>query len=74
MANGNPRPGPPPTLPAPVPLAQNSTRMLNSSQSFCAPNGSQSAIERRNKKLQNGNAAVQHVSFEYVPPHKIITL
>lgn len=70
LANGNPRPGPPPTLPAPVPLPQNSTRMLNSSQSFCAPNGSQSAIERRNKKLQNGNnaAAVQHVSFKFLPP------
>ncbi|XP_073841559.1 insulin receptor substrate 53 kDa [Musca autumnalis] len=54
-AAGNPRPGPPPTLPAPVPSASNGGRMLNSSQSFCAPNGSQMAIERRKQKLQNGN-------------------
>uniref|UniRef100_A0A1A9WE04 SH3 domain-containing protein n=1 Tax=Glossina brevipalpis TaxID=37001 RepID=A0A1A9WE04_9MUSC len=53
--NGNnPRPGPPPTLPAPVPSAQNATRMLNSSQSFCASNGANSAIERRKQKIQNG--------------------
>ncbi|XP_065359479.1 uncharacterized protein PF3D7_1120600 isoform X2 [Calliphora vicina] len=65
---GNPRPGPPPTLPAPVPSAQNSARMLNSSQSFCAPNGSQSAIERRNKKLQNGNQVTHQSSMNQLKP------
>ncbi|KAI8126781.1 Brain-specific angiogenesis inhibitor 1-associated protein 2 [Lucilia cuprina] len=62
-SSGNPRPGPPPTLPAPVPSAQSSARMLNSSQSFCAPNGSQSAIERRNKKLLNGNQITHNRLF-----------
>ncbi|TDG49714.1 hypothetical protein AWZ03_003952 [Drosophila navojoa] len=51
----NPRPGPPPTLPAPVPNGQSqSSRMLNSSQSFCAPNGVPAAVERRKQKLLNG--------------------
>ncbi|XP_032593034.1 brain-specific angiogenesis inhibitor 1-associated protein 2 isoform X3 [Drosophila grimshawi] len=51
----NPRPGPPPTLPAPVPNGQNqSARMLNSSQSFCATNGVPAAVERRKQKLLNG--------------------
>ncbi|KAM7356035.1 insulin receptor substrate 53 kDa isoform 2-T2 [Cochliomyia hominivorax] len=64
----NPRPGPPPTLPAPVPSVQSSSRMLNSSQSFCAPNGSQSAIERRNKKLQNGNQISHQSSMNQLKP------
>ncbi|XP_023178271.2 homeobox protein 5 isoform X1 [Drosophila hydei] len=51
----NPRPGPPPTLPAPVPNGQSqSARMLNSSQSFCATNGVPAAVERRKQKLLNG--------------------
>ncbi|XP_034480781.1 brain-specific angiogenesis inhibitor 1-associated protein 2 isoform X3 [Drosophila innubila] len=55
----NPRPGPPPTLPAPVPNSQSqnqsqSSRMLNSSQSFCATNGVPAAVERRKQKLLNG--------------------
>ncbi|XP_030566851.1 LOW QUALITY PROTEIN: uncharacterized protein LOC115766909 [Drosophila novamexicana] len=52
----NPRPGPPPTLPAPVPNAgqSQSARMLNSSQSFCAANGVPAAVERRKQKLLNG--------------------
>ncbi|XP_017133760.1 uncharacterized protein LOC108150226 isoform X2 [Drosophila elegans] len=53
----NPRPGPPPTLPAPVPNGQQSqsSRMLNSSQSFCASNGGvTAAVERRKQKLLNG--------------------
>ncbi|XP_017080625.1 uncharacterized protein LOC108114247 isoform X1 [Drosophila eugracilis] len=54
----NPRPGPPPTLPAPVPngpQSQSSSRMLNSSQSFCASNGGvTAAVERRKQKLLNG--------------------
>ncbi|XP_017059981.1 brain-specific angiogenesis inhibitor 1-associated protein 2 isoform X2 [Drosophila ficusphila] len=56
-SNANPRPGPPPTLPAPVPNGQQreSSRMLNSSQSFCASNGGvTSAVERRKQKLLNG--------------------
>ncbi|KAH8296234.1 hypothetical protein KR054_003514, partial [Drosophila jambulina] len=58
-SGANPRPGPPPTLPAPVPVPsgqQNqSSRMLNSSQSFCATNGGvPSAVERRKQKLLNG--------------------
>ncbi|KAH8299581.1 hypothetical protein KR044_003254, partial [Drosophila immigrans] len=52
----NPRPGPPPTLPAPVPNGgqSQSARMLNSSQSFCATNGVPAAVERRKQKLLNG--------------------
>lgn len=58
-SGANPRPGPPPTLPAPVPNGQNqvqsqSSRMLNSSQSFCATNGVPAAVERRKQKLLNG--------------------
>ncbi|XP_016987624.1 brain-specific angiogenesis inhibitor 1-associated protein 2 isoform X3 [Drosophila rhopaloa] len=56
-SGANPRPGPPPTLPAPVPNGQQSqsTRMLNSSQSFCASNGGvTAAVERRKQKLLNG--------------------
>ncbi|KAH8239358.1 hypothetical protein KR032_003511, partial [Drosophila birchii] len=58
-SGANPRPGPPPTLPAPVPVPSGqqsqSSRMLNSSQSFCATNGGvPSAVERRKQKLLNG--------------------
>nr|XP_036670851.1 brain-specific angiogenesis inhibitor 1-associated protein 2 isoform X4 [Drosophila suzukii] len=56
-SGANPRPGPPPTLPAPVPNGQQSqsSRMLNSSQSFCASNGGvTAAVERRKQKLLNG--------------------
>ncbi|XP_044251748.1 uncharacterized protein IRSp53 [Drosophila takahashii] len=56
-SGANPRPGPPPTLPAPVPNGQQSqaSRMLNSSQSFCATNGGVTgAVERRKQKLLNG--------------------
>ncbi|KAH8364099.1 hypothetical protein KR084_002518, partial [Drosophila pseudotakahashii] len=56
-SGANPRPGPPPTLPAPVPNGQQSqaARMLNSSQSFCATNGGVTgAVERRKQKLLNG--------------------
>ncbi|KAH8259854.1 hypothetical protein KR026_012020, partial [Drosophila bipectinata] len=55
-SGANPRPGPPPTLPAPVPNGQQaSSRVLNSSQSFCATNGGvTSAVERRKQKLLNG--------------------
>lgn len=55
-SGANPRPGPPPTLPAPVPNGQqSSSRVLNSSQSFCATNGAvTSAVERRKQKLLNG--------------------
>ncbi|XP_058985465.1 uncharacterized protein PF3D7_1120600 isoform X1 [Musca domestica] len=67
-AAGNPRPGPPPTLPAPVPSASNGGRMLNSSQSFCAPNGSQMAIERRKQKLQNGNQMNHQSSMNQMKP------
>ncbi|XP_061393171.1 uncharacterized protein LOC133328644 [Musca vetustissima] len=67
-ASGNPRPGPPPTLPAPVPSASNGGRMLNSSQSFCAPNGSQMAIERRKQKLQNGSQMNHQSSMNQMKP------
>ncbi|XP_016955916.1 brain-specific angiogenesis inhibitor 1-associated protein 2 isoform X3 [Drosophila biarmipes] len=56
-SGANPRPGPPPTLPAPVPNGpqSQSSRMLNSSQSFCASNGGvTAAVERRKQKLLNG--------------------
>nr|NP_729679.2 insulin receptor substrate 53 kDa, isoform A [Drosophila melanogaster]AAN11904.2 insulin receptor substrate 53 kDa, isoform A [Drosophila melanogaster] len=57
-SGANPRPGPPPTLPAPVPNGpqSQSSRMLNSSQSFCASNGGgvNAAVERRKQKLLNG--------------------
>lgn len=55
-SGANPRPGPPPTLPAPVPngQSQQGARMLNSSQSFCATNGVPAAVERRKQKLLNG--------------------
>uniref|UniRef100_A0A1I8QDI8 Brain-specific angiogenesis inhibitor 1-associated protein 2 n=2 Tax=Stomoxys calcitrans TaxID=35570 RepID=A0A1I8QDI8_STOCA len=66
--SGNPRPGPPPTLPAPVPSVANGSRMLNSSQSFCAPNGSQMAIERRKQKLQNGNQINHQSSMNQMKP------
>ncbi|XP_037951050.1 myb-like protein P [Teleopsis dalmanni] len=65
QSNGNPRPGPPPTLPAPVPTNQNSNRMLNTSQSFCAPNGAPSVIERRKHKAQNGQQT-SHTSMNHV--------
>ncbi|XP_030372104.1 brain-specific angiogenesis inhibitor 1-associated protein 2 isoform X2 [Scaptodrosophila lebanonensis] len=52
-SGANPRPGPPPTLPAPVPNAP-SSRMLNASQSFCATNGVTAAVERRKQKLLSG--------------------
>ncbi|XP_075161215.1 insulin receptor substrate 53 kDa [Haematobia irritans] len=66
--SGNPRPGPPPTLPAPVPSGSNGPRMLNSSQSFCAPNGSQMAIERRKQKLQNGQQVNHQSSINQMKP------
>ncbi|XP_055908041.1 uncharacterized protein LOC129942922 isoform X1 [Eupeodes corollae] len=58
VTGGNPKPGPPPTLPAPVPSGSNSSRMLNSSQSFCLPNGPP-LIERRKHKNQNGPPPTQ---------------
>ena len=63
MTNGdNPRPGPPPTLPAPVP--NNQARLLNSSHSFCVPNGLQSALDRRINTFKNGPQipSTSHVS------------
>ncbi|XP_002068588.3 probable serine/threonine-protein kinase yakA [Drosophila willistoni] len=65
---GNPRPGPPPTLPAPVPNGgqqqqSQTSRMLNSSQSFCATNGVPAAVERRKQKLLNGvQSSMSHPS------------
>ncbi|BFF97655.1 uncharacterized protein DMAD_06027 [Drosophila madeirensis] len=64
-SGANPRPGPPPTLPAPVPTGQQSqsSRMLNSSQSFCATNGVPAAVERRKQKLLNGaQSSMSHPS------------
>ncbi|XP_017842034.1 brain-specific angiogenesis inhibitor 1-associated protein 2 isoform X4 [Drosophila busckii] len=68
-ATSNPRPGPPPTLPAPVPngaQSQQSSRMLNSSQSFCATNGVPAAVERRKQKLLNGAQVKQSVQSLYL--------
>ncbi|XP_067612858.1 uncharacterized protein DDB_G0287625 isoform X2 [Eurosta solidaginis] len=66
----NPRPGPPPTLPAPVPSNsqnhQSTSRILNTSQSFCgASNGiPPSVVERRKQhKLQNGPKAAHSTSM-----------
>ncbi|EDX10050.1 GD14289 [Drosophila simulans] len=64
-SGANPRPGPPPTLPAPVPNGpqSQSSRMLNSSQSFCASNGGvNAAVERRKQKLLNGVQSSKHPS------------
>ncbi|XP_054731586.1 uncharacterized protein LOC129240102 isoform X2 [Anastrepha obliqua] len=67
-AGTNPRPGPPPTLPAPVPSnsqSQSTSRILNTSQSFCgASNGVPSVVERRKQhKLQNGPQAAHSTSM-----------
>lgn len=65
----NPRPGPPPTLPAPVPNAgqSQSARMLNSSQSFCAANGVPAAVERRKQKLLNGAQVGNRYCYSIIP-------
>lgn len=74
-SGANPRPGPPPTLPAPVPVPNGqqsqSSRMLNSSQSFCATNGGvPSAVERRKQKLINGAQVIISVCVQVRSPSK----